>query len=150
MAFNIKNKSSRKRRVAMSDINITPFVDVLLVLLIIFMVAAPMMTGSVELTLPKGSDGSNTQQEKAIYVSIKSNGSVYLEEDLVKLKSLPATLLKITNNDVNSKIFVKADTKIDYGRVMEIVKTINSVGFTQVVLVTEISFNKEQIQNSKA
>lgn len=141
MAFNINNKNSKKRRVAMSDINITPFVDVLLVLLIIFMVSAPMMTGSVELELPKGVNGTNLQQDKPISVSIKSDGSVYVEEDLVKLNSLSEKLLKMSSNNINSKIFVRADTKIDYGRVMEVVKTINSAGFTQVVLVTEISFN---------
>ena len=141
MAFNINNRNSKKRRVAMSDINITPFVDVLLVLLIIFMVSAPMMTGSVELELPKGVNGTNLQQDKPISVSIKSDGSVYVEEDLVKLNSLSEKLLKMSSNNINSKIFVRADTKIDYGRVMEVVKTINSAGFTQVVLVTEISFN---------
>ena len=102
------------------------------------MVAAPMMTGSVELELPKGVSAANTQQDKPISVSIKSDGSIYIEEDLVKLRSLPEALLKISN--ISSKIFVRADTKIDYGRVMEVVKIINSAGFTQVVLVTEISF----------
>ena len=139
MAFNVGNKNSRKRRAAMSDINITPFVDVLLVLLIIFMVAAPMMTGSVELELPKGANNANTTQDEPIAVSIKNDGSVYVGEELTKLHSLPEILLKATNNNISSKIFVRADTKIDYGRVMEVVKIINSSGFTQVVLVTEIS-----------
>ena len=139
MAFNIGNKNSRNRRAAMSDINITPFVDVLLVLLIIFMVAAPMMTGSVELELPKGANNANTKQDEPIAVSIKNDGSVYVGEELVKLHSLPEMLLKVSKDNINSKIFVRADTKIDYGRVMEVVKIINSSGFTQVVLVTEIS-----------
>ena len=139
MAFNIQNRGSRKRRAAITDINITPFVDVLLVLLIIFMVAAPMMTSSVELELPKGANGNNSEQEKPITVSIKNDGSVYVEEDLIKLKSLPEELLKISNNNINSKIFVRADITIEYGRVMEVVKIINSAGFTQVVLVTEVS-----------
>ncbi len=123
----------------MSDINITPFVDVLLVLLIIFMVAAPMMTSSVDLELPKGANNSSSEQDDPITVSIKNDGSVYVGEEMVKLQILPATLLQITNNNISSKIFVRADTKIDYGRVMEVVKIINSSGFTQVVLVTELS-----------
>ncbi len=139
MAFNTPNKNSRKRRAAMSDINITPFVDVLLVLLIIFMVAAPMMTSSVDLELPKGANNSSSEQDDPITVSIKNDGSVYVGEEMVKLQILPATLLQITNNNISSKIFVRADTKIDYGRVMEVVKIINSSGFTQVVLVTELS-----------
>jgi biopolymer transport protein TolR len=139
MAFNISNKNSRKRRAAMSDINITPFVDVLLVLLIIFMVAAPMMTSSVDLELPKGANNSSSQQDDPITVSIKNDGSVYVGDEVVKLQALSETLLQMTNNNITSKIFVRADTKIDYGRVMEVVKMINSSGFTQVVLVTELS-----------
>jgi len=123
----------------MSDINITPFVDVLLVLLIIFMVAAPMMTSSVDLELPKGANNSSSQQDDPITVSIKNDGSVYVGDEMVKLKALPETLLQMTNNNITGKIFVRADTKIDYGRVMEVVKVINSSGFTQVVLVTELS-----------
>ena len=103
------------------------------------MVAAPMMTGSVELELPKGANNANTKQDEPIAVSIKNDGSVYVGEELVKLHSLPEMLLKVSKDNINSKIFVRADTKIDYGRVMEVVKIINSSGFTQVVLVTEIS-----------
>ncbi|MFT6077584.1 MAG: biopolymer transport protein TolR [Myxococcota bacterium] len=138
MAFN-NNNNSRKRRSAMSDINITPFVDVLLVLLIIFMVAAPMMTGSVELELPKGSSKANQISEEPIAVSIKDDGTIFLQEEKVKIRFLSKKLMKLTNRNINSKIFVRADSRIDYGRVMDTVKVINSAGFTQVVLVTELS-----------
>ena len=123
----------------MADINITPFVDVLLVLLIIFMVAAPMMTSSVEIELPKGSASASQPEDESVSVSIKSDGTVYLQEEQTKLITLPEKLLALTNSNVDKKIFVRADSKIDYGRVMGVVKTINSAGFTQVVLVTEIS-----------
>ncbi len=103
------------------------------------MVAAPMMTSSVDLELPKGANNSTSQQDDPITVSIKNDGSVYVGDEVVKLKSLPEMLLQMTNNNITSKIFVRADTKIDYGRVMEVVKIINSSGFTQVVLVTELS-----------
>ncbi len=139
MAFSVQNKNSRKRKAAMADINITPFVDVLLVLLIIFMVAAPMMTGSIELDLPKGTTNANQSGDEPIAVSIKDDGTIYLQEEQTKLHSLPEKLLAITNSNIDSKIFVRADSKIDYGRVMEAVKAINSAGFTQVVLVTELS-----------
>lgn len=139
MGANFQNNNSRKRRSAMSDINITPFVDVLLVLLIIFMVAAPLMTGSVELELPKGTANIINEKDEPITVSIKEDGSVFLQDELVKLRLLPERLLDISNNNINSKIFVRADTKLDYGRVMEVVRTINSTGFTQVVLVTELA-----------
>ena len=141
MAFHIHNHGSKKRQVVMSDINITPFVDVLLVLLIIFMIAAPMMMGSVELELPKGASDMQSQQEEPVSVSIKNDGSIYVGEDLVELSSISKVLLKITNQNVGGRIFVRADTNIDYGKVMEVVRTINKAGFTQVVLVTDLSFN---------
>lgn len=138
MAFNLQ-KNSRKRRGAMSDINITPFVDVLLVLLVIFMVSAPLMTGSVKLDLPKGASNALNSKDEPIVVSIKVDGSIYLQDESVKLHLLPDKLLELTNDDTSSKILVRADQKLDYGRVMEVVKAINSGGFTQVVLVTELS-----------
>mgnify|MGYP002632336920 CR=1 FL=1 len=98
-----------------------------------------MMTSSVDLELPKGANNSSSQQDDPITVSIKNDGSVYVGDEVVKLQALSETLLQMTNNNITSKIFVRADTKIDYGRVMEVVKMINSSGFTQVVLVTELS-----------
>lgn len=140
MAFNNLSTGRRlqKRRSSISDINITPFVDVLLVLLIIFMVAAPMMVGSVEINLPKGASSSINEKSQPITVTIKQDGSIYLQEESIKLRSLASSLLKINNNDLNNKIYVRADEGLDYGRVMEVVKTINSAGFSQVVLVTEL------------
>lgn len=140
MGFHIKsNNRNARRKEHMADINITPFVDVLLVLLIIFMVAAPMMTGSVELELPKGANAANQPQEQPISVSIKSDGTIFVQEERVRLRSLPEKLGVLTNNNINAQIFVRADTKIDYGRVMEAVRVINMAGFSQVVLVTELS-----------
>jgi biopolymer transport protein TolR len=140
MAFNTgKNHHKRHKRATISDINITPFVDVLLVLLIIFMVAAPMMTGSVEVNLPKGASSAISEKSDPISVTIKEDGSIYLQEENIKLRNLPARLLEITNRDLDAKIFVRADQKLDYGRVMEIVKATNSAGFTQVILVTELN-----------
>ncbi len=139
MALKINQGRSRGRKKApISDINITPFVDVLLVLLIIFMVAAPMMTGSINIDLPKGSSGVVSQKSPPVAVTIKKDGSIYLQENAVKLKILPKSILKITNNDIGSKIFVRADKGIDYGRVMEVVKIINLAGYSKVVLVTEL------------
>ncbi len=139
MAFNQPNKSnnSRKQRI-ISDINITPFVDVLLVLLIIFMVAAPLMTSGVNVDLPKGASSPIDEKSQPIIVSIKADGSVFLQDEPLKLALLTAKLLGTTNNNLNSKIYIRADQGIDYGRVMEVVKTINLGGFNQVVLVTEL------------
>ena len=143
MGFKTANRNNRygnrRKKSSISDINITPLVDVLLVLLIIFMVCAPMMTGSVEIDLPKGVSNAVTEKSVMISVSIKEDGSLFLQEESIKIRGLPKRLLEVTANDISSKIYVRADQKIDYGRVMEVVKVINSAGFNQVILVTELN-----------
>jgi biopolymer transport protein TolR len=138
MAFSFDQKNSKKRRI-ISDINITPFVDVLLVLLIIFMVAAPMMTSGIEVELPKGATNPLNEKSQPISVSVKDDGTIFLQEETIKLSSLPTKLLQLSGNNLGNKIMVYADKKLDYGRVMEVVKTIGLAGFNQVVLVTELS-----------
>jgi len=139
MAFSIPSKSRSKKRQAIAEINVTPFVDVLLVLLIIFMVAAPMMTSSVNLDLPKGAADPNNEKIQPITISVKSDGAVFLQDESVKLGALASKLLDATGKNLNNKIFVRADKNLDYGRVMEVVRTINVAGFSQVVLVTELA-----------
>lgn len=139
MAFNISNSRNSKKRQVISDINITPFVDVLLVLLIIFMVAAPLMTSGVNVDLPQGSADPIEEKSQPIIVSVKSDGTVYLQEEQTKIGLLSSQLLTMTRNNLSSKIYVRADQKLDYGRVMDIVKTVNLAGFTQVILVTELN-----------
>ena len=136
MAFDISPKNHKKRRI-ISDINITPFVDVLLVLLIIFMISAPMMTSGVDITLPKGASEAIAEKNEPITVSIKADGTIFLQNEPIKLVFLPQELIKSSRNNLDNKIYIRADQNLDYGRVMEIVKQINLGGFTQVVLVTE-------------
>lgn len=137
MAFSFDSKHSKKRRIV-SDINITPFVDVLLVLLIIFMVAAPMMTSSINVELPKGAASPTNEKVQPISISVKSDGSIFLQEESIKLNALPSRLLELTGNNLSNKIYVRADKNLDYGRVMEIVRTVGVAGFNQVVLATEL------------
>ena len=136
MAFSSPKKNGNKRAV-ISDINITPFVDVLLVLLIIFMVAAPMLTSSVDINLPQGAETANEEKLQTITVSVKSDGSIFLQDDLIKANILATRLKEISANNFTRKIFVRADKALDYGKVMDVVKTISLAGFAQVVLVTE-------------
>lgn len=138
MAFNHQSKSRGRKKSPMSDINITPFVDVLLVLLIIFMVAAPMMTGSVKIDLPKGAANAISEKKIPISVTVKKNGSVYLQDEEIKLRLLSSKILKITNNNLGEKIFVRADKEIDYGRVMDVIRVVNLAGYSKVVLVTKL------------
>ncbi len=138
MAFNINQKQGKKRRIV-SDINITPFVDVLLVLLIIFMVAAPMMTSSIDINLPQGTNNATSSKTQPITVSVKSDGSIYLQEESIKLAVLSQKIIELSNNNFSTKIQVRADKNLNYGRVMEIIKTLSIAGFDQVVLVTEMA-----------
>ena len=137
MAFSSPKKNGNKRAV-ISDINITPFVDVLLVLLIIFMVAAPMLTSSVDINLPQGVETANEEKLQTITVSVKADGSIFLQDDFIKSSILASRLKEISANNFSQKIFVRADKALDYGKVMDVVKTISMAGFVQVVLVTEI------------
>jgi biopolymer transport protein TolR len=138
MAYSFESNRSKKRRIV-SDINITPFVDVLLVLLIIFMVAAPMMTSSINVYLPKGASSPTNEKIQPISISVKADSSIFLQEEAIKLSSLATRLLEVTGNNLSNKIYVRADKNLDYGRVMEVVKTVSIAGFTQVVLVTEMA-----------
>jgi biopolymer transport protein TolR len=138
MSFSLNQKSAKKRRI-ISEINVTPFVDVLLVLLIIFMVAAPMMTSSVSIDLPKGSADPNNEKIQPITVSVKADGTIFLQEDSIKLSVLGAQLIEISGKNLSNKILVRADKNLDYGRVMEVVRIISVAGFNQVVLVTELA-----------
>jgi biopolymer transport protein TolR len=139
MGASFQQKNNRKKRQTISEINITPFVDVLLVLLIIFMVAAPMMTSAVNIDLPKGAANPNQDKIQPISVSVKSDGAIFLQEEETKLGNLKTQLLQITNNNLSNKIYIRADKNLDYGRVMEVVKTISLAGFNQVVLETELA-----------
>jgi biopolymer transport protein TolR len=137
MAFSSPKKNGNKRAV-ISEINITPFVDVLLVLLIIFMVAAPMLTSSVDINLPQGVETANEEKLQTITVSVKSDGTIFLQDDPIKSTILASRLKEISANNFTRKIFVRADKSLDYGKVMDVVKTISVAGFAQVVLVTEL------------
>jgi biopolymer transport protein TolR len=137
MAFSSPKKNGNKRAV-ISEINITPFVDVLLVLLIIFMVAAPMLTSSVDINLPQGVETANEEKLQTITVSVKSDGTIFLQDDPIKSSILTSRLKEISANNFTRKIFVRADKSLDYGKVMDVVKTISVAGFAQVVLVTEL------------
>ena len=137
MAFSSPKKNGNKRAV-ISEINITPFVDVLLGLLIIFMVAAPMLTSSVDINLPQGVETANEEKLQTITVSVKSDGTIFLQDDPIKSTILASRLKEISANNFTRKIFVRADKSLDYGKVMDVVKTISMAGFAQVVLVTEL------------
>ena len=130
-------RSRRRAHKPMSDINVTPMVDVMLVLLIIFMVTAPMLTVGVEVELPRTKASMIQGKDEPLAVSIDAEGRIFLQETELDIDSLAPRLMAITENNPDARIFVRGDKAIDYGRVMEVMGTINAAGFRKVALVTE-------------
>ena len=115
MGFQINNTNRRnKRRIAISEINITPFVDILLVLLIIFMVAAPMMTSGVNIELPQGVATPETDKNKSITISIKSNQDIYIDDVVSNISNLASRLIVVSGGDLSTKIHIRADKNLDF------------------------------------
>ena len=120
----------------MSEINVTPFVDVMLVLLIIFMVTAPLMTVGVEVNLPKTKANSLPGNDEPLTITVDGDGLIYLQETVLELETLVPRLQAITGENPEARIFIRGDAGIDYGQIMEVMGTINSAGYKKVGLVT--------------
>lgn len=125
----------RRRAFVMNEINITPFVDVMLVLLIIFMVAAPLMTVSVPIDLPQASARAIQQERPPITVSVRHNGDIYLMDAQVRGPELVDKLKAIARNGVEDRIFVRGDSTANYQAIMDVLSQIKNGGFTKVALV---------------
>jgi biopolymer transport protein TolR len=121
----------------MAEINVTPFVDVMLVLLVVFMVTAPLLTVGVKVDLPKTRANSLQGQDQPLAVSIDKDGLIYLQDREVELAELVPRLKAITENAPETRIFVRGDNGIHYGRVLQVMSTINVAGFTRVALVAQ-------------
>ena len=132
-----------RRYKAMSEINVTPFVDVMLVLLIIFMVAAPMMTSGVPVDLPRTNATPLAQEQEPITISVNPEGRIFIQETEVPMEELVTRLRAIAEaqptpaGEPQRRIFVRGDRAITYGRVMEVMGNIASGGFTRVALLAE-------------
>ena len=130
-------RSRRGRRAALSEINVTPLVDVMLVLLIIFMISAPLMTAGVPLQLPKTEAGAMQNDEKPITVSIKADGSIFVNETQTPYGSLSPTLLDMAGNGVSKPIYVRADGRASYAIVAQVMAALSTSGFTSINLITD-------------
>lgn len=128
---------ARRRRRLASDINVTPLVDVMLVLLIIFMVTAPMMSSGVNVDLPKTTASPVNTDNRPITVSLRSDGRLYLGDDAVSRDVLLDRLKQAAGNETGRRVFVRADSKIDYGQVMQLMGQITSGGFSHVALLAQ-------------
>ena len=121
----------------MSEINVTPFVDVMLVLLIVFMVTAPLLTVGIPVDLPKVKASALTDQKDPLEITVKIGGEIYLGESKVEVENLIARLNAITELNKEARIYVRGDRVVAYGRIMEIMSLVNSAGYTKVALVTQ-------------
>lgn len=131
-------RDRRNKRKLISEINMTPLIDVMLVLLVIFMITAPLLASGVKVNLPKVSAPSVDNNDTPIIVSIGTEGKIFVGEMETDINNLPAKLSAISlNRSEQPKIFVKGDRSNFYGRVMEIMGKISMAGFKKVVLVTE-------------
>ncbi len=144
MAANFLARSGRNGRRAvyrpMSDINVTPLVDVMLVLLIVFMVTAPLLTAGVPVDLPQTNAPQLNEPKEPLLITVTSEGKLYLGSSTTPLDDtdLVPRLQAVTNNNPAADIYVKGDRTIQYGRVLEIMGMISGAGFTKVSLLTQL------------
>jgi biopolymer transport protein TolR len=130
-----------RRRAVMSDINVTPFVDVMLVLLIVFMVSAPLLTVGVPIDLPQSQAKALEQNNEPLTISVNVDGKVFLQKEEIGLDDLVTKLKAIIDarhSDSNELIYVRGDKKVDYGLMMRVMGRISGAGYHRVALVTEV------------
>ncbi|MFM2045508.1 MAG: protein TolR [Pseudomonadota bacterium] len=131
-------RGGKRRYRAMSEINVTPFVDVMLVLLIIFMVAAPMMTVGVPVDLPKANAPALPGQDEPLVITVDAQGALFVNETPTDMGALVPLLTAITQNNPEARIFVRGDRNLAYGRIIEVMGTVSAAGFKKVALVAEM------------
>ena len=131
------NKRKKQRYTQMSEINVTPFVDVMLVLLIVFMVTAPLLTVGIKVDLPKFKATALTDIKDPIEITVKLDGEIYIGESKVEVENLIPRLNAITEQNTEARIYIRGDRVVAYGRIMEIMSIINSAGYIKVALITQ-------------
>lgn len=131
-------KSSRRKPHLAAEINVTPMVDVMLVLLVIFMITAPLLTVGVPVDLPKTNASAMNDKDDPLTVTVDDKGTLYLQESAIELTNLVPRLVAITGENPEARIYVRGDKNISYGQVMEVMGAISSAGFKKVALISEI------------
>ncbi|MDB5676950.1 MAG: protein TolR [Sphingomonas bacterium] len=139
MSINLPSQRGRGRRAPMADINVTPLVDVMLVLLIIFMVTAPLLTAGVPVELPDSKAKPLDQDQQPVEIALDREGHIYVDKLAVTDAVLPDALAQVAAKQQNGKppqIFLRADRHLDYGKVMRVMGELNHAGLNRVALVT--------------
>ncbi|CAL8975800.1 protein TolR [Rhodoplanes serenus] len=133
-------RRGRRGNPVMSEINVTPMVDVMLVLLIIFMVSAPLLTVGVPIDLPQSQAKSLDQDKEPLTISVNTQGQVFLQNSEIPIDELVAKLTAVTaaRGGMDERIYVRGDRKVDYGTVMKVMGRLSAAGFKRVALVTEV------------
>jgi biopolymer transport protein TolR len=132
-------RTRRRRRRPLSEINVTPLVDVMLVLLIVFMVTAPLLTTGVSVDLPQAESSPLPGQDEPLSISVDAQKRIFLQDSEIDLAALPVRLEAVTQRNKEARIFVRGDKGVDYGTVMAVVSAINRAGFAKVALLTDSS-----------
>jgi len=130
-----KNYHSRK---SISEINVTPFVDVMLVLLIIFMVTAPLLTAGIKINLPESTSVLKNEKNDPVTVSMNSKGEIYIQKKKISPDDLIKKLIALKGQNKDLKIYIKGDKNLNYGKIMDLMSFINKSGFKKVALVTKL------------
>ncbi|WP_253307933.1 MULTISPECIES: protein TolR [unclassified Rickettsia] len=144
MAIKLGNSGIRRnKRALVSEINVTPLVDVMLVLLIIFMVTSPMLVSGINVDLPETNSSPISGQDEPLVISINNKGEVFLLETPIERKSLTAKLANITKEKKDTRIFVRGDKNVSYGEVVEVVAEIHAAGFSRVALISNVKHNEK-------
>ncbi len=130
--------AGRRRYRRLSEINVTPFVDVMLVLLIVFMVTAPLLTVGVPVDLPQTEASTVNQPEEPLVITVDAEGRIFLQETAVELPQLVPRLVAISDNNKDVRLFLRGDQSLDYGRIMQVMGTVNRAGFTRVALIAQL------------
>ena len=133
MSFKL-NRSSKE---PISEINVTPFVDVMLVLLIIFMVTAPLLTVGVQVDLPETSADTLPEETEPLTLTINAKGEIFIQETKVEYEKIIAKIMAVSNNRTDTRIYVRGDKTINYGRVLEVMGRLSGAGFSKVALISE-------------
>ena len=140
--MNINNQSFNFKKIrknkSFSQINVTPFVDVMLVLLIVFMITAPLLTVGVSVDLPKTKASQLNQKGDPLVLSIKSNGEIFIQDRSITKEKLIPQLKALAKNNMKIRIFVKGDKKANYGFVLDVIARVKSAGFEKAALVAKL------------
>lgn len=134
----------------MSDINVTPLVDVMLVLLIVFMITAPMLASGVQVNLPDAASSPLPGQDEPLTISIAADGKVYIQESVVQIDDLGTKLAAITHEKKDTRIFLRGSKENDYGHVMQVFGAISQAGYANIALLTDPGVRQASAQPGRA